>query len=73
VENSIERVINNSKTRAVLASYDYDAYINYSDWCTLKWPVVSLWNALRDAIFRVTNNMESAERYEISGNVDVQS
>jgi hypothetical protein len=69
-ENSIERVINNSMIRAVLASDDDEnAYINYSDWCDLKWPVVSLWNALRDAVFRVHNKMESEEVYVVSGNV----
>jgi hypothetical protein len=67
MENSIERVINTSIGQVINLDNE-DANINFNDWHHLKWPVVSVWNNLRDAIFRIRNNMEpAAEPYLING------
>jgi accessory colonization factor AcfC len=58
LQNSVERVINNSMDRA-LKNYnnpkDEDAGINYEDWEELKPIVTKLWNKARNEVFLKRN------------------
>lgn len=56
LQNSIERVINNSKRRALESeSSDDRAQINYDDWENLGPLTNKLWWATRDAVFQARN------------------
>jgi hypothetical protein len=54
-ECSVERVINTSMTIAREKHYEDLKDVNISDWQAGKPIVVTMWNAVRDAIFRVNH------------------
>jgi hypothetical protein len=62
LENSIERVINNSMRLVIkLSKRDEDASINYDDWGSLKELVCKLWDRERNAIFIEMQNREEKD------------
>jgi len=52
LDNSIERVINNTIRCLEKARQTEDVSIALQDWNDLKWIVVNLWNGARNEVFK---------------------